>query len=79
MKWLHRRRRDFAGTGELGDEAAPTTCEHAVLIATRQGAEDAGREDVVSSYRCETCGKEFTRYEAERLRLTCAVRLRRSG
>lgn len=79
MKWLHRRRRDYVGRSAFRNEPAPPACEHAVLIARREGAEDAGREDVVSSYRCETCGKEFTRYEAERLRLTRSVLLRHRG
>jgi hypothetical protein len=73
MKWLHRKE-----TEEVKQESPEEpTCQHVVLVARWDRPEDVGREDAVSSYRCETCGMEFTRYEAERLRLTEPVRLQR--
>jgi len=75
MKWLHRKDDDEEVKQE---RVEPPTCQHVVLVARWDRAEDVGREDAVSSYRCETCGEEFTRYEAERLRLTEPVRLQRT-
>jgi transposase-like protein len=52
-------------------------CEHITLIPAWDSAEDMGRADRVSRYRCEACGNTFTAAEAERLRDTESTRLQR--
>ena len=74
MKWLHKRHDD---DGTLPENQDAILCEHIVLVPRWDRAEDVGREDDVSGYRCEACGTEFTPYEATHLRATEAARLRR--
>jgi hypothetical protein len=47
------------------------------LIPRWDRAEDIGRQDRVSLYRCEACGREFTLAEANRLRATEEARIQR--
>lgn len=74
MKLLQRKRKAEEHADVTEERPA---CQHIVLVAPWDRAEDVGREDVVASYQCESCGAEFTRFEAERLRLTESARLQR--
>jgi hypothetical protein len=56
------------------EEAPP--CSHATLTARWDNIEDMGHEERASSYRCETCGAEFSPAEAQKLQHDAAERLR---
>ena len=69
-KLLHRE------TGS--EEGAATTavaCPHGVLIPRWDSAQDMGREDRISSYRCDSCGEAFSTDEADMLRAMTVARL----
>jgi hypothetical protein len=56
-------------------EAAP--CEHMVRTPTWDRAEDVGREDLASGYRCETCGANLSSRDVARIQATESERLKR--
>jgi hypothetical protein len=70
-KLLHRD-----STAETEAAEAPVACPHGVLIPRWDNAQDMGREDRISSYRCDSCGEQFDPEEADILRSTTAARLR---
>jgi transposase-like protein len=50
---------------EPPDEAAVSAaeCPHTALVPRWDSAEDMGKEDKISRYRCEGCGNTFSREE----------------
>ena len=75
MKLFRKHREDEPTTSEA--EIEPVVCEHVTLIPKWDRAEDMGRDDRASMFRCESCGQEFTPAEATRLRATEAARVQR--
>ena len=74
MKWLHRDR----GQQESPIESPRALlCEHIVLVPRWDRADDVGREERASGYRCETCGANLARDAALHLRATEAARVLR--
>jgi hypothetical protein len=76
MRFL-RKRRDEGRQADASIDAGPAVCEHVTLIPKWDSAEDMGRADAVSMYRCDVCGAEFTPDEAARLRETERARIQR--
>jgi transposase-like protein len=74
---LFGKRREEEQKQQVDDAALEVECEHITLIPSWDSAEDMGRSDRVSRYRCEACGSTFTLAEAERLRDTESTRLQR--
>jgi hypothetical protein len=72
---LFGKKKDEAESADTAP--AEVVCEHITLIPSWDNAEDMGRADRVSLYRCEACGSKFTLAEAERLRDTESTRLQR--
>jgi hypothetical protein len=58
-------------------EGEPVVCEHVTLIPRWDSADDMGKQDRASMFRCESCGQEFNPAEATRLRATEAARVQR--
>lgn len=73
MKLFRKNREEVPTTSETEQE--PIVCEHVTLIAKWDNVDDMGKEDRASSFRCESCGQEFTAAEATRLRATEAARV----
>lgn len=59
---------------EAAAEAA--VCPHTALVPRWDSAEDMGKEDKISGYRCEGCGDIFSREEGEALLAAEEERLR---
>lgn len=58
--------------GKKEEPAAEVTsieaeCPHTALVPRWDSAEDMGKEDKISGYRCEGCGNSFSREEGESL------------
>jgi hypothetical protein len=70
------RKRDEQSKTDEAAVGAPV-CEHVTLIPKWDRAEDIGREDKISMYRCESCGAEFSLDEALALRETESARIQR--
>jgi len=68
---LHR-----TSVGQASASVEPVVCLHTALLPRWGSVADMGQDDKVTSYHCESCGKDFTRMEAEALRATEAERLR---
>jgi len=47
--------------------AAAAECPHTALVPRWDSAEDMGKEDRISRYRCEGCGNTFSREEGDSL------------
>jgi transposase-like protein len=47
--------------------AAAAECPHTALVPRWDSAEDMGKEDKISGYRCEGCSNTFSREEGQRL------------
>lgn len=62
--------RIFGGSKETAtaEPLPPPQCGHATLTPRWDAAEDMGKADRVTSYRCEGCGIQVTPAEAVRLR-----------
>lgn len=61
--------------GQTADATEAPKCEHVTLIPRWDSAEDIGHADRVASYRCESCGAEFTLEQSELLRATEQARV----
>lgn len=48
--------------------AADAECPHTALVAQWETADDMGKDDKITGYRCEGCGATFSREEGDRLR-----------
>jgi hypothetical protein len=70
-KLLHRD-----STAETEEAETPVACPHGVLLPRWDSAEDMGKEDRISSYRCDSCGESFDPEEASIIRSTTAAKLR---
>ena len=66
-----RQRREAATTAEV------PPCPHTTLTPRWDSVADMGKEDKVTSYRCDGCEQEFTAAEGRRLRETEAERVQR--
>ena len=78
MRWLRKLRREDSGgkgTQPAVIEDAPA-CEHVLLVPRWDSAEDMGKDDRASGFRCEGCGTVFTPAEAQSLRATEAARIK---
>jgi len=73
MKWLRKRHHDE--TTKAADVGATPVCEHIMLIPKWDSVDSMGRDDEISSFRCDACGAEFTAEEGARLRATEAARV----
>jgi hypothetical protein len=75
MNWfkLGRSKAPATTTKAAADAAS---CLHAALAPRWDRAEDIGRDDLASSFRCDACQTTFTREEAEALREREAERLK---
>ena len=78
MMGFFRRRKD-GGRSEQGSAttAPAATCQHVNLVPSWDSGEDIGKEDRVSSYRCQVCGETFSPEEERTLRGSEADRIRR--
>lgn len=77
MKWLNKlldRGGDKAPEAAVAEDVP--VCEHVALVARWESAEDIGKDERASGYKCEACGAEFTPTEAQRLRATEAARIK---
>jgi hypothetical protein len=50
-------------------------CIHGVLVPHWETVDDIGKDDRVTSYRCESCHVTFSREEGQRLQEAAARRL----
>ncbi len=66
-----RQRREGGATSEV------PPCPHTTLVSHWDSVADMGKEDKVTSYRCDSCEQEFTAEEGRRLRETEAERVQR--
>ncbi len=57
----------------------PAPCMHGALVPRWDNVSDIGQEDKATSYRCDSCYKEFTPEEARVLRAIGIERLRNLG
>jgi hypothetical protein len=65
------------GQDEHNDsETAVTACPHTTMTPRWDRAEDIGKHELATAYRCEGCGTMFSREEADRLRNSEGERLR---
>jgi hypothetical protein len=67
------------GRKQETDEVAPAelaTCPHTTLTPRWDRAEDIGKHDLATAYRCEGCGHVFSREEVDHLRRTETERVR---
>jgi hypothetical protein len=67
------RRSPEAGTAV---EPQERSCLHGALIPRWDSVEDMGKEERATSYRCDSCGSEFTPHEVHELRAQALERLR---
>jgi hypothetical protein len=70
-KLLHRT---TTVTPTQASEAA--ACLHGALVPRWDNVADMGNEEKVTSYRCDSCGKDFTPEETRGLWAIAAERLR---
>jgi hypothetical protein len=56
-----------SGAVTVEEAAAAAECPHTALIPRWSNADDMGKEDKISGYRCEGCGGSFSREEGDRL------------
>jgi len=75
MNWLKFGRGKAAATMTKAPAEA-ASCLHSALAPRWDRAQDIGRDDLASSFRCDACQTTFTREEAEALREREAQRLR---
>lgn len=61
---------------EPAEEAAAVDCPHTALVPRWSSADDMGKEDKISGYRCEGCASDFSSEEGERLLSAEEERLR---
>ena len=68
----------FGRGQENREEAGPemAACPHTTMTPRWDHAEDIGKHDLATAYRCEGCGQMFSRAEADHLRHTEGDRLR---
>lgn len=67
----------FGGKKEApAEEVAAAECPHTALVPRWESAQDMGKEDKISGYRCEGCAGDFSREEGERLLKAEEERLR---
>jgi hypothetical protein len=50
-------------------------CIHGVVVPHWESAEDIGKDDRVTWYKCESCSATFSREEGERLQEKAAARV----
>jgi hypothetical protein len=75
MNWLRLGRGKATATpAKAAVDAA--SCMHTALAPRWDRAQDIGRDELASSFRCDACQATFTREEAEALREREAQRLR---
>jgi len=77
MSWLKKLRGSREGATPTALEEAPT-CPHATLIPRWETADEIGKEELASGFRCDACGEEFTPDQAAFLRATEAARIRQN-
>lgn len=53
--------------GDAAPTDAPVQCPHTALTPRWDRPEDMGKEDLASSFRCDTCGAVFSGDEGRRL------------
>jgi len=65
-------------SSEANTAVAPQerSCLHGALVPRWDSVGDMGREDKATSYRCDSCGAEFTPDEVHELREQALERLR---
>ncbi|MPZ98726.1 MAG: hypothetical protein GEU80_05180 [Dehalococcoidia bacterium] len=66
-------RRSPATTAEPQE---PAECLHGDLAPRWDNAADMGKDDLVSSFKCNSCGTEFSTAEAEKIRDTAGLRIK---
>lgn len=70
-KLLHR-----APTATTTPVPVSATCLHVALVPRWDSVADMGHEEKATSYRCDSCGKDFTPEETRGLWASAAQRLR---
>ncbi len=58
---------------EAESTGPPPVCGHTTLVPRWDNAEDMGKGDKVSVYRCESCRQDFTPDEAQGIRAGSGV------
>lgn len=53
---------------EVAPTGPPPVCGHTTLVPRWDNAEDMGKAEKVSAYRCESCGEDFAPAEAQEIR-----------
>ncbi|HTE84259.1 MAG TPA: hypothetical protein VK821_05975 [Dehalococcoidia bacterium] len=71
-KLLHR-----TPTATLAPPPEAAACLHGALVPRWDNVADMGKEEKATSYRCDSCGKDFTPEEAHGVWSSAADRLRR--
>jgi hypothetical protein len=56
-------------------ESVPTECLHAILVPHWDSISDMGKEDLATSYTCQSCNQSFTPEEAKAQRQKAFQRL----
>jgi hypothetical protein len=56
---------------------AASVCLHGVLVPRWDNVADMGKDERATSYRCDSCGKDFTPEEAQGLWARAVEQLRR--
>ncbi len=67
-------RKEAQATSET--EVANQSCPHAAIVPCWDRATDIGKNALVASYVCDSCGATFTREEGKRLLSKAAERLK---
>jgi hypothetical protein len=75
MGFMNKMLHKDAGAVADRDAATPATCPHVMLVPRWNSASDMGHEDLASSFRCDTCGADFTPDEARNQRHSEASRV----
>jgi hypothetical protein len=68
----------FGRGQEIREEVQPelVSCPHTTLTPRWDRAEDIGKHDLATGYRCEGCGRMFSREEVDKLRASEGERVR---
>jgi hypothetical protein len=68
----------FGKSDKHAEMAAPqsVTCLHTTMTPRWDRAEDIGKHDLATSYRCEGCGEVFAREQVDQLRASELERVR---
>jgi transposase-like protein len=76
MGFLDRLRGRKSTSATAQAHPPPPDCPHTALVPHWDDAADMGKEDKITSYKCEACQDTFSHEEGERLKAAEADRVR---